>query len=104
MEDVYDFPHYILFQYVALWIVAEIVAALLWPIRQSCKRVSWLHCIAAFLMSSYWFAVISSKEWAAGRISINADPSEYLHIHSVPGTLEHHVVCLSLVYSLFALD
>lgn len=96
--DEYNFPHYIVIGYIAIWTVVEIIAVLIWPIRQSCKKVSLLHCIIAFLLSSVWLVIRCMEEWTAGRISIDADPSEHLHSHSVPGTLEHHVVSLSMAY------
>lgn len=80
--------HDILLGYIALWTAGELVAARVWPVRTSCKKISLLHCIAAFLLSS---TVI------ARRFASSTAPSGLCGF-DLPGTLEHHVVSLSMAY------
>lgn len=106
MTPEYLFPHHIVFGYIALWTVAEIVAARIWPIRVSCKKVSLLHCIVAFLVSSVWLArrFWSDEDAGVANPTASASAQEHnlatvgLYNFEVPGTFEHHVVSLSMAY------
>ena len=92
----YLFPHHIVLGYIALWTLAEVVAAQIWPIRKSCKKVSLLHCIVAFVVSSVW--LIRRIWWDGDNQDVDGGIDTALHNFELPGTLEHHVVSLSFAY------
>ena len=91
MTPDYLFPHHILLGYIALWTAAELIAARLWPLRASCKKISLLHCLAAFVLSSFWLA---RRFWSADA-ALNAAG---LCNVELPGTFEHHILSLSMAY------
>ena len=98
MTPHYSFPHHIVLGYIVLWTLAELVAAAIWPIRKSCKKVSLLHCIVAFVVSSVW---LIKRIWLDGSdLDDNVGIDAALHNFELPGTLEHHVVSLSFAYFL----
>lgn len=91
MTPEYLFPHHIVLAYICFWALAEIVAARIWPIRISCKKISLLHCVVAFVVSSIWLV---RRFWS----DINDENASALYNFEVPGTFEHHVVSLSMGY------
>jgi len=75
--------------YITLWSLAEVIAACVWPLRQSCKKVSLLHCIVAFTLSSIWLLY---------HFSVDGLQSVSLTDFEVPGTFEHHILSTSMAY------
>lgn len=91
MTPEYLFPHHIVLGYVALWTLAEVAAARVWPIRQSCKKISLLHCVVIFFISSVWLMHRFFTEDPGG---LNTG----LYNFEMPGTIEHHIISLSMAY------
>lgn len=77
--------------WISVWSLAEIIAAKRWTIRESCKKISLLHCIVAFVLSSSWLTYHFVK---AGFSLKNITLTDYEY----PGTFEHHIVCISMSY------
>lgn len=91
MGSGYFFPHHITLGYVALWTLAEVIAAQVYPIRTSCKKISLIHCIVAFIVSSTWLVYHFCAEDPGGhRTNLTA--------FEMPGTFEHHIISLSMAY------
>jgi len=77
--------------YICLWGLAEVVVAQRYPLRQSCKKISLLHCIVAFALSSVWLAY----HFVKGGYSLQ---NYALTDYEFPGTFEHHIVTISMAY------
>jgi len=79
------------FFWVSVWTVAEIVAARMYPIRESCKKISLLHCIVAFVLSSVWLGYHFVQSGFSFKGYTLTD-------YEYPGTFEHHIVTISMGY------
>jgi len=77
--------------WVSVWTVAELVALRMYPIRQSCKKVSLLHCIVAFVLSASWLGYHFVKNGFTFEGFTLTD-------YEYPGTFQHHIVSISMAY------
>lgn len=77
--------------WISCWTLCEVAAAKVWPLRQSCKKVSLLHCIVAFVLSSSWLAYHYVKAGYSFKDVVLTD-------YEFPGTFEHHIVSISMSY------
>jgi len=77
--------------WILMWTLAEIVAAQRWSIRESCKKISLLHCIVAFVLSSVWLVY----HYVKSGFSLS---TYSLTDFEFPGTFEHHILCISMSY------
>jgi len=100
----YLFPHHIVLGHIGLWTIAELAAARVWPIRASCKKISLLHCILAFTLSSAWlvrhFFFYNQGDHESDDATTPDHHNDYLPLYNFakPGTWEHHIIFFSMAY------
>mmetsp|Transcript_626 Transcript_626/g.2486 ORF Transcript_626/g.2486 Transcript_626/m.2486 type:complete len:360 (-) Transcript_626:2095-3174(-) len=78
--------------WITMWTIGEVVAAKIYKdVRQSCKKISLLHCIVAFALSSVWLAYHFVKSGFSFKDYV-------LTSYEFPGTFEHHILNISMSY------